>query len=86
MKRNRRLTGAELDTDGMLKAIYALATVMQLAIGGGEPFLCPDLAEIARRTRDSVGRFSLWLKNAKFQNPGVMLRVDCAAVFAMHRL
>jgi radical SAM protein with 4Fe4S-binding SPASM domain len=49
MKRHRRYIGEELGTSSMLRVIDAIADsgAFQLAIGGGEPFLRPDLDLIA---------------------------------------
>jgi len=53
-RRCREGAGPELDTADAVRLVERLAEwgVLQLAIGGGEPLLRPDLAEIAARARE----------------------------------
>ena len=51
----KHMTGRDLTTDQIKKLIDQLAKmrVFQLAIGGGEPFLCKDIVEIAQYAREN---------------------------------
>ncbi|MHB9025125.1 MAG: radical SAM protein [Armatimonadota bacterium] len=53
-RRCREGAGEELDTAGALRLVDRLAEwgVLQVAIGGGEPLLRPDLADIAAHARE----------------------------------